>query len=64
MPATPDVVGAYLAAAGEGYAMPTLRRRLPACGIAGHPLESDGAFGGRRSEYGTFFYRHRSGSYP
>jgi integrase len=27
MPATPEVVGAYLAAAGEGYAMPTLRRR-------------------------------------
>src|SRR6201988_765108 len=28
MPATPEVVGAYLAAAGEGYAMPTLRRRV------------------------------------
>ena len=26
--ATPEVVGAYLAAAGEGYAMPTLRRRV------------------------------------
>ena len=26
MPATPEVVGAYLAAAGEGYAAPTLRR--------------------------------------
>ncbi|HEY3643374.1 MAG TPA: hypothetical protein VGL31_19920 [Xanthobacteraceae bacterium] len=26
MPATPEVVGAYLAAAGEGYALPTLRR--------------------------------------
>jgi hypothetical protein len=25
MPATPEVVGAYLAAAGEGYALPTLR---------------------------------------
>ena len=41
MPATPEVVGAYLAAAGEGYAMPTLRRRVAgiarACGIAGHP---------------------------
>ena len=44
MPATPDVVGAYLAAAGEGYAMPTLRRRVAAiaraCGIAGHPLDT------------------------
>jgi hypothetical protein len=30
MPATPEVVGAYLAAAGEGYAMPTLRRRVAA----------------------------------
>lgn len=42
MPATPEVVGAYLAAAGEGYAMPTLRRRVAAiaraCGVAGHPL--------------------------
>ena len=28
MPATPEMVGAYLAAAGEGYAMPTLRRRV------------------------------------
>ena len=27
MPATPEVVGAYLAAAGEGYAAPTLRLR-------------------------------------
>jgi len=38
------VVGAYLAAAGEGYAMPTLRRRVAAiaraCGIAGHPLDT------------------------
>jgi hypothetical protein len=32
MPATPEVVGAYLAAAGEGYAMPTLRRRVAAIG--------------------------------
>ena len=42
MPATPEVVGAYLAAAGEGYAMPTLRRRVAAIarafGVAGHPL--------------------------
>src|SRR5271156_1018130 len=41
MPATPEVVGAYLAAAGEGYAMPTLRRRVAAiaraCGVAGPP---------------------------
>jgi hypothetical protein len=35
MPATPEVVGAYLAAAGEGYAMPTLRRRVAAIGRAG-----------------------------
>ena len=28
MPAAREVVGAYLAAAGEGYAMPTLRRRV------------------------------------
>jgi site-specific recombinase XerD len=27
IPATPEVVGTYLAAAGEGSAMPTLRRR-------------------------------------
>ena len=44
MPATPDVVGAYLAAAGEGYALPTLRRRVAAiaraCGIAGQPLDT------------------------
>src|ERR1700729_4125474 len=43
MPATPEVVGAYLAAAGEGYALPTLRRRVAAiaraCGVAGPPLE-------------------------
>jgi integrase len=44
MPATPQVVGAYLAAAGEGYAMPTLRRRVAAiaraCGVAGNPLDT------------------------
>ena len=44
MPATPEVVGAYLAAAGEGYALPTLRRRVAAiaraCGIAGLPLDT------------------------
>lgn len=44
MPATPKIVGAYLAAAGEGYALPTLRRRVAAiaraCGVAGHPLDT------------------------
>ncbi|MBS0641366.1 MAG: site-specific integrase [Proteobacteria bacterium] len=44
MPATPEVVGAYLAAAGEGYALPTLRRRVAAiaraCGVDGHPLDT------------------------
>ena len=44
MPAKPEVVGAYLAAAGEGYAMPTLRRRVAAiaraCGVAGYPLDT------------------------
>jgi hypothetical protein len=30
MPATPETVGAYLAAAGEGYAMPILHRRVAA----------------------------------
>ncbi|MFP1132862.1 site-specific integrase [Asticcacaulis sp. W401b] len=43
-PATPEVVGAYLAAAGEGYAMQTLRRRVAAIarasGVAGHPLDT------------------------
>lgn len=43
MPATPETVGAYLAAAGEGYAAQTLRRRVAAiaraCGVAGHPLD-------------------------
>jgi hypothetical protein len=37
-------VGAYLAAAGEGYALPTLRRRVAAiaraCGVAGHPPDT------------------------
>ena len=44
LPATPDVVGAYLAAAGEGYAMQTLRRRVAAIarasGVGGHPLDT------------------------
>nr|WP_294516290.1 hypothetical protein [uncultured Rhodopila sp.] len=44
MPATPEVVGVYLAAAGEGYAMPTWRRRVAAiaraCDVAGHPLDT------------------------
>jgi integrase len=44
LPATPKVVGAYLAAAGEGYAMQTLRRRVAAIarasGVAGHPLDT------------------------
>jgi hypothetical protein len=44
MPATPEVVGAYLAAAGEGHALPTLRHRVTAiaraCGVAGHPLDT------------------------
>src|SRR6202000_2012948 len=30
MPAAPETVGAYLAAAGLGYALPTLRRRVAA----------------------------------
>jgi integrase len=38
------VVGAYLAAAGEGYAMQSLRRRVAAIarasGVAGHPLDT------------------------
>src|ERR1700742_3036570 len=41
---TPEIVGAYLAAAGEGYALPTLRRRVAAiaraCGVAGHSLDT------------------------
>ena len=44
MPAMPEVIGAYLAAAGEGYALPTLRRRVAAivraCRIAGHALDT------------------------
>jgi integrase len=40
----PAVVGAYLAAAGEGYAPATLRRRVAAIsrafGMAGHPLDT------------------------
>ncbi len=44
MPATPHVVGAYLAAAGEAYALQTLRRRVAAiaraCRVAGHPLDT------------------------
>lgn len=44
LPAIPEVVGAYLAAAGEGYAMQTLRRRVAAIarasGVAGHPLDT------------------------
>ena len=44
MPATPETVGAYLAAAGLGYAMPTLRRRVAAIArahrIALHPLDT------------------------
>src|SRR5277367_5197662 len=44
LPATPEVVGAYLAAAGEGYAMQTLSRRVAAIarasGVAGHPLDT------------------------
>ena len=44
MPASPQVVGAYLAGAGEGYAAPTLRRRVAAiaraCGVAGCPLDT------------------------
>jgi integrase len=44
MPATPQIVGAYLAAAGEGYALPTLRRRVAAIarasGVAGAPLDT------------------------
>lgn len=44
LPAVPEVVGAYLAASGEGYAMQTLRRRVAAVarasGVAGHPLDT------------------------
>jgi len=44
MPASPETVGAYLAAAGLGYALPTLRRRVAAIArahrMAGHPLDT------------------------
>lgn len=44
LPATPEMVGAYLAAAGEGYAMQILRRRVAAIArsscVAGHPLDT------------------------
>ncbi len=44
MPATPETVGAYLAAAGLGYAVPTLRRRVAAIArahrIAKQPLDT------------------------
>ena len=44
LPAEPQVVGAYLAAAGEGYAMQTLRRRVAAIarasGLAGYSLDT------------------------
>ena len=44
MPANPETVGAYLAAAGLGYALPTLRRRVAAIArahrIAKHPLDT------------------------
>ena len=44
LPATPQAVGDYLAACGEGYAMPTLRRRVAAIAkasaSAGHPLDT------------------------
>ena len=44
MPATPETVGAYLAAAGLGYALPTLRRRVAAIArahrIAKQPLDT------------------------
>jgi integrase len=44
MPAATETVGAYLAAAGLGYALPTLRRRVAAIArahrIALHPLDT------------------------
>ena len=44
MPASPETVGAYLAAAGLGYALPTLRRRVAAIArahrIAKYPLDT------------------------
>jgi integrase len=44
MPSTPEIVGAYLADAGRGYALSTLRRRVAAIarahGIAKQPLDT------------------------
>ena len=40
LPATPEVVGAYLAAAGEGYAMQTLRRRVAAIARGSRPIRA------------------------
>jgi hypothetical protein len=44
MPPAPETVGAYIAAAGEGYALPTLRRRVAAisraCRVEGHELDT------------------------
>jgi integrase len=44
MPATPETVGAYLATAGVGYSLPTLRRRVAAiareCRVAKCPLDA------------------------
>jgi len=44
MPASPETVGAYLAAAGLGYALPTLRRRVAAIArahrIAKYPIDT------------------------
>ncbi len=44
LPATPETVGAYLAASGLGYALPTLRRRVAAIArahrIARQPLDT------------------------
>ena len=40
LPATPQVVGAYLAACGEGYAMSTLRRRVAAIARASGALSA------------------------
>jgi site-specific recombinase XerD len=44
MPSTPEIVGAYLADAGRGYALSTLRRRVAAIARAHrmtkHPLDT------------------------
>jgi integrase len=44
LPAEPETVGAYLAAAGPGYALPTLRRRVAAIArehrMAKQPLDT------------------------